>query len=188
MELKTTTFLSTSVSLAKKLAAVTIIGFVLGLAFSQTNMAEASLQPLSVPNRNVGQAQAVANMVYGPTRSSIGLSGDDVPHDRLARACGNESACIAKKFASAYRHYGFKTKSVILTRTSRNSVGIQMRGFSSDGESRLATDDYHVVTIVWLLGGWRVVDPVVLQNATLEPLKSWEKRIASPKSTSISIR
>ena len=62
MEQKTTTVFTAGLSMAKNLALVTILGFVLGLAFSQTNVAEAALSPMAAsPNRNVGQAQAVAN-------------------------------------------------------------------------------------------------------------------------------
>lgn len=163
--------------MAKKLAVVTILG--LGAL-----QAKAAPRPT---NLNAKQAQAIVNQVYERIQDSGEIAGYEVagPRDRIAHPCSTECACLSKKFTKALNHYGFATKTVLLNKT-RNSTGIKIRGARpSYGILKEASFDYHMVTIVRLIGGWRVVDPVVLQSARLEPFKIWQRRIETPVDMSV---
>jgi len=163
--------------LAKNLAVVTLLGL-----FAQ--FAQAMPGPV---NLNVNQAQAIVNSVYDRVRSSHEVAGYEVagPHDRIEHMCYQECACLSKKFTQALNRYGFQTKTVLLTRT-RDSAGIKIRGAQPEyGILKEALFNYHVVTIVRFVGGWRVVDPVVLQSANLEPFKIWQHRIETPVQMSV---
>lgn len=177
METKTNTLELTVVSLAKKMALVTILGLL-------TFQAKAAVKPT---NLNAGQAQAVVNQVFQHIQESGEIAGYEVagPHDRIEHPCASECACLSKKFTRALNQQGFATKTVLLNK-ARNSTGIKLRGARPQyGILKEASFDYHVVTIVRLIGGWRVVDPIVLQSARLEPFKLWQHRIESPVEMSV---
>ncbi len=143
--------------MAKKLAVVTILGL---FAFT----AKAAPRPT---NLNANQAQAVVTQVFDHVRDRNEVSGVE----------------LSKRFSSALRQSGFATKTVYLTK-GHASTGIKIRGPGPDYLQE-APLNYHVVTIVRLIGGWRVVDPVVLRDARLEPFKIWQHRIESPVEMSV---
>ena len=157
METKANTLDMDVVTLAKKLAIVTILGLV-------AVHSDASVRPT---NLNAGQAQAIVSQVL-ERASTIDAHG--------GAPCSTESACLSKQISRALNRYGFATKTVVLNKTQHVN-GIKMQGAP-------LLDD-HSVTIVRLIGGWRVADPVVLRSARLEPFKIWRRRIESPVEMSV---
>ena len=109
----------------------------------------------SPANMRVNHAQAIVNQEFEHLQYAGELSGPQ----------------LSKGFAKALKHSGFSTKTVLLKKAS-GAAEIRIRGAQAL--------DFHVVTIVHLIGGWRVVDPIVLQTAKLEPFKLWQRRIQSP--------
>jgi hypothetical protein len=190
METKTNTLQESARKWATQPVLVTILGFfIVGAIASQT--AQAAVSPKAtqprVVNLNIKKAQAIANAVYEDVRESGEVSGYEVagPHDRIAHMCAEECACLSKKFTKALRHYGYDTKTVILRKT-KNSLGIKMRGArSAYSILREPLFDYHIVTIVRFVGGWRVIDPVVLSSAKFEKFRDWRHRIESPVEMSV---
>jgi hypothetical protein len=177
METKTHTLELNVVLLAKKLAIVTLLGLV---GFQ----AKAAVRPT---NLNAVQAQTIVNQVYDRVQRSGEVAGYEVfaPHDRIEHPCSSECACLSKKFTKALNQSGFTTKTV-LVRPARNSAGLKLRGAQPQyGILKEASFNYHVVTIVRLIGGWRVVDPIALQSARLEPFKVWQRRIETPVEMSV---
>lgn len=165
--------------MAKNLAVVTIVGFLLGFAFSQTNLAEASINPKASLNRNVMQAQAVANRVFNRVSAS---------NKQSVQACSENSECVAQVFVAAFRRYNFEAKTVFLKKKAGTAPQIQMKGAVYNGANVALNFDVHAAAIVWLLGGWRVVDPIVFQTPALESLKTWHSRITNLPEVSMSFR
>jgi hypothetical protein len=166
------------------------VGLLIASVLTSATIAQASVPSKISYNRKINQAQWVVNQTLEKLSADRDSDSEVVTASRRRTPadCLDKSSCVSKAFADDLRHYRFKTKTIFLSASPKQGDAIQMPiQIMVDGE-RQSLSVKHSATIVWLIGGWRVVDPLVLQSAALEPLKHWEKRLVNPESISISIR
>lgn len=190
MKLKLATNELTALFVIKFRALVTNLVSAIGVALVAStclisvvaNAASPGRQPAPGSNINPAYAQALIDRAYELTQSRHvkGSVQAFSQGDRWVNSCTEECSCIAQQFRAALSAHGFSTKLISLS-PAQKSIGLKIRGARpSYGILTEASYSYHVALAVRVRGGWRVVDPLVLQSTQLEPFAQWRARIEPP--------